>query len=58
MNAAQMINATREQLAEELGAACEYTEDWQTATMDDLRERVRAARRRLAEQLLAAEELN
>jgi hypothetical protein len=41
MNANEINTATREQLADELAAACEYTEDWQTATMDDLRERVR-----------------
>jgi hypothetical protein len=35
--------ATREGLANELGAAGEYTEDWMTADMDDLRERVRRA---------------
>lgn len=33
--------ATREELADELAAACEYTDDWESATMDDLRERVR-----------------
>ena len=37
----QIRTATREQLAEELAAACAYTEDYMTATMDDLRERVR-----------------
>ncbi len=35
--------ATREELANELGAAGEYTEDWLTAEMDDLRERARRA---------------
>ncbi len=33
--------ATREQLADELGAAGEYTQDWETAELDDLRDRVR-----------------
>jgi len=36
----EIETATREQLADELAAACAYTEDWQTTTMDDLRERV------------------
>ena len=40
MNANEINTATREQLADELAAAAEYTEDWRTATMDDLRERV------------------
>jgi len=33
--------ATREQLADELGAAGEYTEDWETADINDLRSRAR-----------------
>ena len=41
MNATEITTATREQLADELAAACEYTEDWETTTMDDLRDRVR-----------------
>jgi F0F1-type ATP synthase membrane subunit b/b' len=40
MTTDEIKTATREELANELAAACEYTEDWQTATMDDLRERV------------------
>jgi len=35
--------ATREELADELGAAGEYTEDWMTTDMDDLRERAKRA---------------
>ena len=42
MTASKIQTATREQLADELGAAGAYSEDWETATMDDLRERVRA----------------
>jgi hypothetical protein len=38
----EIETATREQLAEELGAACEPTEDWETADASDLRERVTA----------------
>ncbi len=38
----EIKTATREQLAEELGAACEPTEDWETADVEDLRERVTA----------------
>jgi len=33
--------ADREALADELGAAGEYTGDWRSATLSDLRERVR-----------------
>jgi len=40
----EIESATREQLADELAAACEYTEDWQITTMDDLRDRVRQIR--------------
>lgn len=40
MNDDKIKTATREELSDELAAACEYTEDWQTAEMDDLRERV------------------
>lgn len=32
--------ATREELADELAAAGEYTGDWKEASLDDLRERV------------------
>ena len=42
MTEAQIKRATREELAEELGAGCEYTEDWETAGLDELRDRVRA----------------
>ena len=38
-----VATATREQLADELAAAGEWTEDWQTVSMDDLRQRVRRA---------------
>lgn len=41
MKTSEIDTATREELANELGAACEYTEDWETATMEDLQERVR-----------------
>jgi hypothetical protein len=41
MTTSQIDTATREQLADELAAACEPTEDWQTAGVEDLRERVR-----------------
>ena len=40
MNLETIETATRDELADELGAAGEYTEDWETATMEDLRERV------------------
>ena len=40
MNAQEIKNATREELADELAAAGEYTADWETAEMSDLRERV------------------
>lgn len=40
MSQDEIRTATREELANELAAACEYTEDWETATMDDLRGRV------------------
>lgn len=40
MSAQEIKEATREQLADELGAAGEYTGDWQTADLDDLRKRV------------------
>ena len=33
---------TREELADELGAACVYTEDWETAEIGDLRDRLAA----------------
>lgn len=46
----EIRTATREQLANELAAAAEYTEDWQTANIDDLQDRVR--------KLLAGEEAN
>jgi len=36
----EIKTATREQLADELGAAGEYTGDWETASMDDLRQRL------------------
>jgi hypothetical protein len=41
MTKAEIRTATRDQLADELAAAGEYTEDWKIATMDDLRHRVR-----------------
>ena len=37
----QIATATREQLADELAAATEYTEDWLAADLEDLRQRVR-----------------
>ena len=40
MNANEIKTADRRELADELAAAGEYTEDWSTAEMDDLRERV------------------
>lgn len=36
----QLTAMTREQLADELAAAGEYTGDWRYADIDDLRERV------------------
>jgi len=40
MTKEQIKTATSEELAEELGAAGEYSGDWETAETDDLRERV------------------
>ena len=39
--------ATREELADELAAAGEYTLDWEMTDMDDLRERVRRVMKKL-----------
>ena len=36
----QVERATREELADELAAAGEYTMDWESAHMDDLKARV------------------
>lgn len=41
MRTTEIDRATREELAEELGAGGEFTGDWRTASLDDLRERVR-----------------
>lgn len=40
MRTNEIKTCTREQLADELASAAEYTDDWQTATIDNLRERV------------------
>ena len=40
MTLKEIETATAEQLAAELAAACEYTEDWERATLSDLKERV------------------
>ena len=40
MTPQQIAIASREELADELAAAGEYTGDWREASMDDLRERV------------------
>lgn len=37
----EIETATAEQLADELAAACEYTEDWERCPIEELRERVR-----------------
>lgn len=41
MTLQQIETATRDELADELGAACEPTEDWETADIEDLRRRVK-----------------
>lgn len=38
----EIETATREDLSDELAAACEPTDDWETAEIGDLRKRVRA----------------
>lgn len=40
MTHGEIEQANRERLASELGAAGEYSEDWETADINDLRERV------------------
>jgi len=40
MNREYVELATREELADELGAAGEYTADWREADMDDMQRRV------------------
>ena len=40
MTMSEIKTATREELADELAAACEYTGDWETASIEDLRSRV------------------
>ena len=40
MTLKEIETATAEQLSNELAAACEYTEDWERATLSDLKERV------------------
>jgi len=40
MTIEQIPTATRDELSDELASAGEYTGDWQTASMQDLRERV------------------
>lgn len=41
MTMKEIETATAEQLADELSAACEYTEDWERCGIDELRQRVR-----------------
>ena len=40
----EIKTATREELAAELAAQSAYTQDWETAEMSDLRDRVQAGR--------------
>ncbi len=43
MTSEQIETATREQLADEFAAVAEYTEDWATISIEDMRQQVRDA---------------
>ena len=40
LTTADIADLSRKDIADELGAACEYTADWETAEMSDLQRRL------------------